>query len=73
VVSVALKTPIEIRLGICIYKLSLLHRPWVQYIGFTPSAPPTFYNKIAPMPQNVWFSKRGNGILSGRAIPCSET
>jgi len=48
VIRVALKTPLEIRLGICIYKTSLLHRP-VDYIGFTPSCPPTFYNKIAPM------------------------
>ena len=36
-------------LGICIYKTSLLHRP-NDYIGFTSSCPPTFYNKIAPMP-----------------------
>jgi len=36
VLSVALKTPLEIRLRICI-------------ICFTPSCPPTFYNKIAPM------------------------
>ena len=48
VISVALKTPLEIRLGICIYKTSLLHRP-DDHIGFTPSCPPTFYNKIAPM------------------------
>jgi len=26
-ISAALKTPLEIRLGICIYKMSLLHRP----------------------------------------------
>ena len=37
-ISVALKTPIEIRLGICIYKTSLLHRP-DDYIGFPPSCP----------------------------------
>jgi len=37
------------RLGIYgIYKTSLLHRPG-EYIGFTPSCPPTFYNKIGPM------------------------
>ena len=48
VISVALKTPLEIRLGICIYKTSLLHRPH-DYIDFTPSWPPKFYNKIAPM------------------------
>ena len=48
VISVALKTPPEIRLGICIYKTSLLHRP-DDYTGFTPSCPPHIYNKIAPM------------------------
>jgi len=48
VISVALKTPLEIKWGNCIYKISLLHRP-DHYIGFTPSCPSTFYNKIAPM------------------------
>jgi len=48
VISVALKTSLQIRLGICIYKTSLLHWP-DDYIGFTPSCLPTFYNKIAPM------------------------
>ena len=48
VISVALKTPPEIRLGICIYKTSLLHRS-DNCIGLTTSCPPTFYNKIAPM------------------------
>jgi len=48
VISFALKTPLQIRLGICIYKTSLLHRP-DDYIGFTPCCPPTFYSKIAPM------------------------
>ena len=38
VVCVAIKTPLEIRLGICIYKTSLLHRP-DDYIGL-PSCPP---------------------------------
>jgi len=47
-ISVALKTPLEIRLGIFTYKMLLLHRP-DDYIGFIPSCPPTFYNKIAPM------------------------
>jgi len=37
--GVALKTPLEIRLGICIYKTSFLHRP-DDYVGFTPSCPP---------------------------------
>ena len=45
---VALKTPLQIRLGISIYKTSLLHRP-DDYVGFTPSCPPTLHNKIAPM------------------------
>ena len=35
-ISVALKTPLEIRLGICIRKTSLLHRS-DDYIGFIPS------------------------------------
>jgi len=48
VINVALKTPLEIRLGICLNKTSLLHRP-DDYIGFTPSWPPAFYIKIAPM------------------------
>jgi len=48
VISVTLKTHLEIKLGNCIYKTSLLHRP-DYYIGFTPSCPPAFYNKIAPM------------------------
>jgi len=48
VIGVARKTPQQIRLGICIYKTSLLHRS-DDYIGFTPSCPPSFYNKIAPM------------------------
>jgi len=39
VISVALKTPLQIRLGICIYKTSLLHRP-VDYIAFPPSCLP---------------------------------
>jgi len=44
VISVALKTPIEIRLGICIHKTSLLHRP-DDYIGFTPRRPPHILQK----------------------------
>jgi len=41
VISVALKTPVEIRLGIGIHKTSLLR--------FHTQLYPTFYNKIAPM------------------------
>ena len=37
--SFALKKPLEVRLGICIYKTLLLHRP-DDYVGFTPSCPP---------------------------------
>jgi len=48
VIVVALKTHLELRLGNCIYKTSLLHRP-DDYIGFALSCPPMFYNKIAPM------------------------
>jgi len=39
VIGVDLKTPAEIKLGNCIYKTSLLHRP-DHYIGLTPSCPP---------------------------------
>jgi len=46
-IIVALKTPLEIRLGICTYKTSLLHRP-DDYTGFTPSCPPTFTTKLSP-------------------------
>jgi len=35
-------------MGICIYKISLLHRR-DDYIGFTQSFSPTFCNKITPM------------------------
>jgi len=51
-ISVALKTPSEIRLGIFVYETSLLYRP-DDYIGLTPSCPPTFYNKIAPMCSSI--------------------
>jgi len=47
-ISVTLKTPLKTRFGSCVYILSLPHRP-DDYIGFTSSCPPTFYNKIAPM------------------------
>jgi len=50
VIIVALKTCLEVKLGICIYIyiMSLLHQP-NDYIGFTPSCPPTLYNKMPPM------------------------
>ena len=48
VISVALKTPLEIILGICIYKSSLLYR-LNDYIGLTPSCPTHILHKIAPM------------------------
>ena len=41
VISVTLKTPLQIRLGIGNIKL--------HFCGFTPICPPTFYNKIEPM------------------------
>jgi len=47
VISVALKTPLEIKLEIRIHK-ALLHQP-DDHIGFTPSCPPTFLQQIAPM------------------------
>ena len=63
-ISVALKTPPEIRLGVCIYETSLLHRS-DNYIGFTPSFPPTFYNKIAPMMSSTMFSQI---LVGGRLL-----
>ena len=39
VIRVALKTPLETRLGICMYNILVSHQV----------VPPTFYNKIAPM------------------------
>ena len=62
--SVALKTPLEIRLRNCIYKTSFLHRP-DDYIGFTPSCPPHILQKVAPMQLQAkidWIGK-----------PCSTT
>ena len=53
-INVVFKTPLATRLGICIYKTSLLHRP-DDYICFTPSCPPTFYNKIVTMRQITPF------------------
>jgi len=47
VISVALETPLEIRLRICLYKMSLLYRP-DDYVGFTPSCPSTFTTKLRP-------------------------
>ena len=47
-ISVALKTHLEIRLGICIHETSLLHRP-DGYLVSHQAVPLTFYNKIAPM------------------------
>ena len=57
-IGVAVKTPLEIRLGIGIYKTSLLNRP-DDYIGFTPSCHPTFYNEIAPMGSSRSSSRAG--------------
>ena len=47
VISVASKIPLKTRLRICIDKTSHQHRP-DEYIGFTPSCPTPFCNKIAP-------------------------
>jgi len=56
VITVALKTPIQIRLGICIYKTSLLHQP-DDYIGFTPSCLPHILqqNCAHARPQAIFF------------------
>ena len=47
VIIVALKTRLETKLGICIYKSLLLHRP-DDNTGFTPSCPPHFTTKLRP-------------------------
>jgi len=50
VISVALKTPLKTRLGICIYTTLLPHRA-DDYIGFTSSCPPPhFTTKLRPWP-----------------------
>jgi len=62
VISVAFKTPLKIRLGICIYKTSLLHRP-DEYIGFTPSYPPNILQqKCAPDAEIRWVN--GHWLIS---------
>jgi len=43
-IGVVLKIPLKTRLGICIYKNSLPHRP-DDYIGFTSSCPPPTFHK----------------------------
>jgi len=55
VINVASKAPLKPKLGICTYKTSLLHRP-DDYIGFTLTCPPTFYNKIAPIVVICWIT-----------------
>jgi len=62
-ISVALKTPLEIRLWICIRKTSLLHRS-DDYIGFTQSCPPTLYNKIAPMLTRNFLDYQRNAMIN---------
>ena len=61
VIRVALKTLLKIKVGICIYKTSLPHRP-DDYVGFTSSCPPTFYNKIAPMQLTYWVRYRNDTV-----------
>ena len=48
VISVSLRTPMKNKIENLYYKTSLPHRP-DNYIGFTSSRPPTFYNKIVHM------------------------
>jgi len=57
VIFVALKTPQEIRLGICIYKTTLEDRP-DDYIGFTPSCPPHFTTKLRPYPYYILYPEQ---------------
>ena len=62
VISVALKTPLEIRLGICIYKTSLLHRP-DGHIGFPPSCPPHILQQNCAL-QLSKSNKHGENVLT---------
>jgi len=71
VISVALKTPQEIRLGTCIYKTSLLHRS-DDYIGFTPSCPPHILQQnCAHAPQSILkiFKNWKNCVISKMKLP----
>jgi len=61
VISVALKTPLEIKLGICIHKTSLLHQP-NDHISFTPSCPPHILQQNCAhggsQTGTIWLTKR---------------
>jgi len=63
VISAALKKPLKTRLGNCIYIISLPNRP-DDYIGFTSSCPPTFYNKIAPMDCVINFEQQAAQVCN---------
>ena len=63
-VALNLKTHLEIRLGICIYETSLLHRP-DDYLVSHQAVPPTFCNKIAPMPAGRTKCPRGPHATRG--------
>jgi len=52
VISVAFKTPLETRLGICIDKTAHQHRP-DEYIGFTPTCPPHILQQNCAHAHNV--------------------
>jgi len=58
VISVSLKTPLETRVGICIYKTSLLHRP-DDCNGFTPSCP------LHILQQNCAHARATGATLTG--------
>jgi len=47
-ISVALKTPLKTRLGMCIYKIHFRIGP-MTILVLHQAVPPTFYNKIVPM------------------------
>ena len=55
-ISVALKTHLEIRLGICIYETSVQHRP-DDYLISHQAVPPHFTTKLLP-----WFHGSGFGM-----------
>ena len=72
VISVALKTHLKIRLGICIYETSLLHQP-DDYLVSHQAVHPTFYNKIAPMLVNNICSKPKVRLIHRTCKQCGIT
>jgi len=67
VISVALEAYLEIRLVICIYKTSLLHRP-DNYVGFTPSCLPHILQQNCAHAQYYYVDQARRPDLRARGI-----